>query len=771
MSKVKTVLRGATCLATLVTMSSPIAFAQEDTTQEENGRQTAVQRMLETVTVTATKQKDPENVQDIATSVTAFNASSLETLKVRDFEDLSYNAPNVSLSDVGTTKGSANFSMRGSGTNSSIVSIDPTIGVVVDGVPLGVPAGVVFDMFDLDSLEILRGPQGILQGRNTIGGVVAVNTGNPTDTLQYNFKFASETPIDDGRGGPSSYVQGAVSGPLIEGKLNGKIAAYYNYDEGYFKNLANNENHGEGDAKIIRGALEYMPTNTFTVLAKAEYAEYTGDGPASQNRSLYDRNSFDFAIDNRGFYDAASTFGTLRMDWDVGFGDGTITNITGYRKYEASSSSDIDSLPLALFDGPAVLDQEQLSNELRYNGSFNDLTVTTGIFYMDQSIDLAETRWIASQLVTPLLPANIPLPFPGGGLQDHHTLGVFAQAEYQFTDKFSVQAGLRYTQEEKDVDVTYIIPALSRGISNCSVIEKTCPVDYSDKKEWNVVTPKVAMEYKATDNSLLYASYNRGFRSGGYNFRLTDPAVFLQLNQTINNGNYYFDKETLDSFEVGYKYESNDGRVLLNSAVFFNQAEDMQREINVSSPTGVSQFIYNTADAEMKGLELEGRFAVTDNFLITGNVGYIDAKYTDIRFPISAVSVTDLATAVVQDSDYDLELPRTPELTYGLGFVWDQSLGNAGSLVTSANFMHRDENAYTDSNAGYFNAADMVNFDITWNTPKDGISISLYGKNMLDEVQAGGDTQIPFVAGTLGPATFSPLNKGRLVGLELSIKG
>ncbi len=770
MSKFKAALRGAGCIATILTMGSQIAIAQEETAPEENERKTAVQRMLDTVTVTATKQKDPENVQDIATAVTAFNAETLDTLKVRNLEDVSYNAPNVVLADIGTVKGAANFAMRGFGTNSSIVTIDPTVGVVVDGIPLGVAAGVVLDMFDLDSIEILRGPQGILQGRNTVGGVVAVNTGNPTSDFQYSVKLSTESPIDDGRGGFNSYVQGTVSGPIVPDKLNGKLAAYFNKDEGYFKNLANNQNHGEAEATIIRAALEFLPTDNFTMLAKVEHSNFDGDGPASQNRALYDRNSFDFAIDNTGFYDVKSTFGSLRMDWDVGFGDGTITNITGYRKYEADTDSDIDSLPVPIFDGPSVLDTNQFTNELRYNGSFGDMTVTSGLFYMDQTIELAETRWI------PVAALGGRTPFPGGGIQDHQTTGLFTQLEYQFTDKFSMQGGLRYTIEEKDVDVTYIIPALLRGIPNCSVIEGTCPTDFSDKKEWNVLTPKIAMEYEVNDSGLFYASYNKGFRSGGYNFRLTNPTVSAALDAQINNGNRYFDKESIDAFEVGYKFESDGGSVLLNSAVFLTKAKDMQREINVSSPTGVSQFIYNTADAEMKGLELEGRFVLSDNFLITANLGYIDAEYTDIRFPISAVSVTELTTATVQDSDYDLELPRTAKYTYGIGAVWDQSLGNAGSLVSTVNFQHRDKNPYTDNNAGFFNAADILNFNVAWNTPKDGLSVSLYGKNMFDEVTAGGDTQTPFAAEilgqqSLGPPTFSPLNKGRLIGIELSFKG
>lgn len=767
----KQTILGATSLAAAFAITPMTARAQEIDIVGNAQEETAVQRLMNTITVTATKQKDPEDVQGVAIAVTAFNEDTLDVLNVKDLQDLSYSVPNVSLTDNGTSKGYANFAMRGLGLNSSIGSIDPSVGTIIDGVPLGINGGLVFDTFDIGSVEILRGPQGILQGRNTVGGVVALNTGNPTSELAYDFKISSETPVDDGRGGLNSFAQGVVSGPLIDGKLNGKIAAYYNYDEGYFKNQFNNDNHGEGDVKIIRGALEYFPTENFTILAKAEYADFTGDGPATQNRSLHHRGSFDISIDETGFYDNSVAFGMLRMDWDVGFGDGTITNISGYRKYKAASNGDIDGLPSALFNGPGHSDTNQFSNELRYNGSFGDLTLTSGFFYFDQTIKSHESRELASFLVNPALPAGL-LKFPGGGVMDHSSLGAFAQLEYQFTERFSGQVGLRYSYEEKEAGLTYIIPALLRGISDCSVVEGTCPVDFTDKNDWSGFTPKIAVEYEVSDAALLYASYNRGFRSGGYNFRITDPTTFAILNNSINNNNRFFDEETIDAFEVGYKYQSENGRVVLNSALFFNKAKDLQRELIVASNAGTSQLIYNTADADIKGVELEGRFSVTDNLIITGNLGYIDAKYTDIRFPISAGTIAAFEAGQVSDSDYDLKLPRTPEMTYGIGFVWEQDLNNAGSLLLAGNFQHRDEAAHTDNNIGILDAVDMVTANLTWNTPKDGISVSLFGRNLLDEATSGNDAPLPFNAGVTGQSgTFSPLIKGRTVGLELSIKG
>jgi iron complex outermembrane receptor protein len=176
-------------------------------------------------------------VQDVPVSVTAYNSDTLDALNVTTLESLSYSSPNVSLDDVGTSKGTANFAIRGLGVNSSIPSIDPAVGVFVDGVYLGINSGVVVDLFDIDSIEILRGPQGLLFGRNTTGGAVVVNTGNPTDDFHYKVRASVDGPVDSDRGGANSTIQGVISGPLVEGKLNGKFGIAYNTDDGYFKNL------------------------------------------------------------------------------------------------------------------------------------------------------------------------------------------------------------------------------------------------------------------------------------------------------------------------------------------------------------------------------------------------------------------------------------------------------------------------------------------------------------------------------------------------------
>ncbi len=746
------------------------AFAQDAVEEEEQqtGR-TSIADATNVIVVTGTKTQNAENVQDVPLAVTAFNAESLDALKVRDVQGLTYSAPNVSLDQIGTSRGTANFSIRGLGINSSIPSIDPTVGVFVDGVYLGFNGGVVFDLFDLESVEILRGPQGILFGRNTTGGAVLINTGNPTDYLTGKFRAAADGPlVDGGRGGANYTVSGVISGPIVEDTLLFKLGAYYNKDEGYFTNLFDGSNHGKAETKILRGALEGR-FGDLTLTGKLDYFTSDGDGPSGQNRGLFERDTFDLSIDERGNYDNEIWTGSLTAEVDIG--PGTLTNIFGYRDYSATTLGDIDSLPIFGFHSSTETEQDQISNEIRYAISTDNFDLTIGGFYFDQSIAYTETRD---------LPPLSPLTFYGGGSQDHEVLGAFAAGQYYLTSDFSVIAGIRWSREEKNAGVTYVRPR-----PECSVVGGTCPTSgtnpliptenngFEDGRSWTNWSPKFGFQYEF-DDSQIYAHWTRGYRSGGYNFRITNATVFETVVVPATGGNFGFDEERVDNYEIGGKFQTSDGALTVNAAVYLTKIDDMQREVNQSSPTaGVSQFILNTADAEILGFEVEGRARVTDNLIFTANLGIIDDDYKSVAFDISSDGAID-------DADTALRLPRVPEVTWGVGLLHELILPN-GAIVSRVNYQFRDEFAYTDNNFGWIQAADNLDANITWETPMDGLSVSIYGKNLLDQVQAGGDTQLPF-GGPLSngvnrpfdayPAggTLSPLSKGRQIGAEMTFE-
>jgi len=723
-------------------LASGAAFAQR-----------ATQTVLEEVLVTAQKKSSAQEVQDTSIAITAYGGDQLEALKVRDLKSLSYSMPNVALEDVGTTKGTANFAIRGLGINSSIPSIDPTVGVFVDGMYLGINGGVVFDMFDLEGIEVLRGPQGVLFGRNVTGGAVLVRTKLPGDEFAGSAKFAVET-------GLNRYYSGSVSGPILDdGTLSGKLSVYLNEDEGWHDNEFGDDSHGDSRTRLIRPVLVIAPDEYSEIILRFEHGDSVGDGPAGQNRGQFDRDDFRFAINEKGYYDNAWNQGIVEYTRDVGFLEGRITNIAGFRQYNSEGVSDIDASVATLFHAGFETQQEQVSNEFRFNGRIGQkIDLTTGLYYFDQEVKYQENRVVRAFSVPP--PTVAFAHFYGGGIQDHSTWGAFASADYLLSERLTLTAGLRYSKEEKEAKIrtlqpTIIGPARQPDVvpaGQCDVIGGNCAFDFKDDKSWSSVTPKVGVTWTPNDQTQVYSFLTRGFRSGGYNLRNTDPS--------FSPGP--FDQETQNSFEIGVKYDTPDNRGRLNVAAFYNQIEDMQREVNLpSGGSGVVQIIRNTADAEIMGVELEGRYALLSNLVVNLSLGYVEGEYREVKFDLNGDSV-------VNGQDGELDLPRLAPLTGSLGILYDQNIGDFGFMTAQVSYSHRDEAAYTDNNRGTLNDANIVDATLSLSPNSETWTVSLYGRNLLDETTEGGDTQLPF--GALGVTTFSPLNKGRVIGAEFKIK-
>ncbi len=723
----------------------------------QDARSGSVASLLEEVVVTARKRE--EGAQEVPLSVTAYNADQIETLKVRDLFSLSTGMPNVVLDDVGTTRGTANFSIRGLGINSSIPGIDPTVGLFVNGVYIGNNVGVVFDSFDLESIEVLRGPQGILFGRNVTGGAILMNTRTPGDEFNATIKAAADTGED---GGWNRYLMGAVGGPVTD-DFGARLTLYYNDDQGWFENDFDGGDVGAVEQIMGRGTLSWTPTDTLDLILRYEHSDIEGDGPVAQSHrngsgvdpmqtepfgcSIPDRDSFDVCYDEVGFQDTESDFLTIQADQAVDVGDGTVTAIFGWRESEGESLGDIDGQPVWLFHAPSALNTEQSSLELRYSGTFDDrATVTTGIYYFENELNYDESRLLGGIVLGGAAPFAT---FHGGGNLDVETYGAFATVDYDLTDSLTLNAGIRFSYEEKQVEVATLPPSQNMP---CSVIDGTCNLDFMDREDWDSWAPKLGATWHISDDARMYAHWTRGFRSGGYNMRNTsvDPA------DTPGP----FDEEQVDNFEIGYK--STFGRGKLNAALFYNEVSDMQREVNKPGPIGVIQLIQNTADADILGLEVDATYAVLDNLLVFASLGYIDAEYSEVNVDLNEDGVID-------GKDKDLDLPRAPELTYSIGVSYDLDVGDWGYVSSRVNYAYRDETAYTDSNLGFILEQEIVDAGIDLRSNDGHWTFSIYGKNLLDEVKHGGDTQLPDdLAGAVAwGGTFSPLTKGRHYGAEV----
>jgi iron complex outermembrane receptor protein len=730
------------------------ALAQDEETEETAGASSV---LMEEVTVTARKRE--ESGQQVPISVSAFSGEQMEALKIRDLKGLSVAMPNVAMDDIGTTKGVANFSIRGLGINSSIPGIDPTVGVFIDGVYLGQNGGVVFDMFDIASLEVLRGPQGTLFGRNVTGGAVLINTRKPSDEFEVSLRAAVDGN-PNGNGGLNYYFMGAVSGPIGD-TLAGRLSVYHNEDKGWFENLFDGSNFGQASTTIFRPVISWEPNEDVSLLLRWEHMESDNDGPPSQTHTNgsgvpgffanFERDSFDFSIDEPGMLAMEVDTVTAQLDWGVDFGNGTITNIFGWREYYHDSYGDIDAQPVWLFHSGSINAQEQFSNELRYNGIFGDANVTVGVYWFDNEINYSELRDLLGIATGGVAPA---LTQAGGGILEVQSLAGFGSVDYALNDSWTLNAGLRYTSEDKDVQIA----TLTRNVNNpCVVYFGECNYDFVDSNTWNAWSGKLGATWFVSDDHRLYGHWSRGQRSGGYNLRNT--AI-----DTVNFGPGPFDEETVDSFEIGYKSELA-GRGRLNAAVFYTSISDMQREVNQADPfAGVVQVIKNTADAEIYGFEIDGTFALGGDTVLLASLGWVDPSYTTVRFDLNGDGVID-------GKDEALELPRAAEWTYSIGLNHDWLFDSGSAVSFRVNYAYRDNSFYTDNNLGYLLSQKILDFGIDYAMANQRWVFSLYGRNLLDSVNHGGDTQLPALLGPVPTGgTFSPLVKGRIIGLEATFR-
>ena len=726
----------------LVVFSLPnVAFAQKSG---------AAGALLEEIVTTARKRSKAEAVQEVPVAVTAYGAVQIDALFVKKLDDLSYLMPNVQLEAVGTFPGVQNFSIRGQGINSSIPSVDPTVGVFVDGIYMGTTYGVVIDTFDLESVEVLRGPQGLLFGRNVTGGAVVLRNARPDGEFGTRFRVGA---TDD----EHYNIAAAIEGSLIEDKLAAKVVVYYDDDDGYFKNInqtytgpqvgpfpiapapyptqafyinaaSSRTKVGQFTTKLIRPTLVWTPSDTLDITWNAEHGESTGDGAIWSNVTLQRAGSlpnFATSADELGFTDMRWTQSMIELNL-AEVGNGTLTNIAGVRRVVAESATDVDGTYFPLFAVPGSNDSTQWSNELRWSGSVNEKWDTTfGLYYFTQNIGYREGRYIQAVLTRAL-----------GGDMDAKNFGVFWNNDFYLTDALAMQVGVRYTDESKDAQ---IISGVGGGCPD--VVTFNCNFDSLTGK-WDNITPKIGFQWSFNENSQLYGFFSKGYRSGGFNFRNAKPNV-IPPGPTREEENR--------TFEIGLKTDFNDGKMRLNLAAFHNEIDDIQRELNLGDPdVVVLQGTINAGDVTIKGVEVDFVGLITDNFSVNASYGWQDGEYDRV----DPTWVSFLGP----------ELPRLAPTNYSVGLSLDVPMGSAGLVNFATNFSYRESHPYNDSNSEVYEDQERLNANINWFLPNDEWQISLYGKNLTDEANWGNLTSIS------GIYTAGPMQPGRVIGLEVNFR-
>jgi len=747
MNKIKT-KKSILTLALSLALGSTFISSSLSAEESNKVKSSSSDALFEVIEVNARKMQNAESIQETPLAISAFGEKQLDALHVSNLSDLSFSSPNVQFDEIGTIPGVQNFSFRGQGINSSIPSVDPTVGTFIDGMFLGTSYGVVLDIFDIESIEILRGPQGLIFGRNVTGGAVNIRTKRPGDEFNASFKAGLTN-------GNEYTIAGTVEGELIEDKLRGKFVFYRNDDSGNFDYTGSGqqdsftipgttttitpqyfsderEQTGEMTTELFRGTLVYDATENLEFTLIGEMGSMKGDGAIWQTTStILDASTGEYIDNPSGEFETAGDEGGLTdgewshliLETNYEYGDGVITNISAYREIDFLSVFDLDGSPTPIFALSGTTKQHQFSNELRYASSAFDgkLDYTFGHYYFEQTVSYLEGRLIFGGAK----------PVALGGDMDHTASGVFMSGDYHLTDQLTITAGARYTKEEKEASVI----GSSNGVCTDVYTFKGCERSELARK-WSSVTPKVGFDYKFNKNSLMYAFWTKGFRSGGVNFRNAKPNLF-------NPGPT--DAESQNAYEMGFKNDFFDNHLRLNSSFFFNDISDIQREINVSDPdVVVLQATLNAGDAEIKGFEVDFLAAISDNFTLSGSVGVLDAEYT-YKKPETAEQFGD-------------DLPRLSPFSYAISANYTVELDDNGYIDIQMGYSYKDRAAYTDSNSAYFPEARELTTNISWSNLDENINISFYGKNLLDESRWGNIT---------GSGVWGPQQKGRVLGVEV----
>jgi iron complex outermembrane recepter protein len=681
---------------------------------------------LEEVTVTATKRVGNVSIHDAPLAVTAFGENQLDNNNVTSISDLTKFIPNVFLNSTATFSGVNNFTIRGMGVYDTIPSDTPTVGVFVDGVYIGAGAGTGLNTFDNGSMEVLRGPQGLLFGRNVTAGAIVVNTTNPTDTFHADVQASVETD-------PNFTESTVVSGPIISGgTLDYKLAVYRNDDTGNFTNLYDGQQFGASRTTIARGALSSDLGGGFRTMLKYEHGDQSGQGPAVQNQGVYSPNSFDFESNIDGF--SRNTWDQLTSDsrWKVAFGNGEIVNIAGWRQVSEAGLTGSGTAVTYLNFGTSI-NQHQYSDELRYAGNVGPVSSTVGLFYYQDSLAYVESRALSLGTVNE----------DAGGIEDSRTYAAFSNFDIALPASFTLNLGARYSSEHKSAEVEVLSPVAS---SPCSIQAERCSAfDFIGADTWYAFTPKVGLEWTPDRNTHLYTYWTKGFRSGGYDLRQT----------VITSPPGPYAQEVENTYEIGLKQNLFENSVRVNLAVFDNEFHNLQRGVSTVSPTlGTIQTVLNAGDTTIRGAEAELAWNITPELSVGANAGYLHNHWDKLDYNF-------LGSGPVTEADYRLQLPFLSPWSYGINGSYAIPT-TLGQVMVMANFTHRDATPSVDSNLGWLKAVDDVDAGALLKRDNHW-TYSLYGKNLTNQATTG--YTIPY--GFLPHETASPLNKGRIVGVKV----
>jgi iron complex outermembrane receptor protein len=761
--------------ALLVSSIAALAWAGAAAAQEAAPEPPPERGGIEEITITAEKRET--NLQETPVAVTAITGDTIAEQGLEDFGDVQFIAPALVYGEIADM---AQITMRGIGVDTSTIDAEPGVGLYQDGVYRGGLTSSAALFFDVERIEVLRGPQGTLYGRNTTGGALNVLTRLPGES------FAVDAEALYG-----SYNRrrlfGAVDVPLVEGLLAVRGAFAYDERDGYTDNLFTGNDEDDGAAKQAKLAAVLTPTEalevalrfnwitsdyggppfvrTFDVPAYPLFISATNPGgvlgalpgiPAGVPFSSPDPRNVVYDQDQEYTRDAWDLNATVT--WDV-TDDVTLKWIAGYLDLEQDlNPANNDGVTLRLLEGDYEQFNEEWQQELNLSGTWLDgrLDWIAGFFWYESDIaevyryqlpDLQLTyEWLFSGIPgcaptptgpTTATPSNClalfgqrldgttsPVPFLQFSLdQELASWAIFTQETFHVSDRFRVTAGFRWSKDVKDILHRQVLNLDPSGTSGCGTLANPA---VRLEEEWSEPTGKVAADFDVSDDAMAYASYSRGFKSGGYNVG--------------NCGNTY-DPEFVNAYELGFKSSWLDNTVRLNVAAFYNDYSDYQARQFVNN----ASLITNAADAETYGIEIESTWVPLDALRLDLNVSYLTAQYK--RFIVDDPMASNLGTIqcpppapigeLCQNAQGNA-LPRAPEWKVGAAAQYDLDLGDVGGLSLRGEYAFTDTH-YHDVFESFFARQDSYstgNLRMIWTAPDrfvSGLSLQAFVENIGDE--------------------------------------
>lgn len=745
--------------------------------------------MMEEIVVTARKRE--QSLQDVSVSVAALPESLLKDAFITDSEDLTQLVPSLNIQKTGAPRGSS-FNIRGVGTQSFSSAVEPSVSTVLDGVVLGRSGMAFFQLLDVERVEVLRGPQGTLFGKNSTAGVVHIITQDPTD--EFTGAVTARAIEDDQLEGGFT-----VSGPLGDA-VGFRLTGSYAWDDGYIDNTYNGDKLNSRDDWSLRGKLRFDPGASLSLLWSSDYSEQEGDccvatlrsiepypAQAPNNQATVDAllqalspvvPASDNTRVNHDFPDTLEVTGgghSLTADWDIG--NHTLTSITAYRDWEQISADDADLVPMRV----AVAEvwqvghtqQEQWTQELRVTSPADQrVSYVAGLYYFDQTINRTFDRFLG--LGNPALDGVATSDFEVNSLN----YAAFGEATWNINSDLRLVLGARYTQDEIDFDFM--------RAGNSAFQPDIAP--FSKDVDGDDLSGKATLEWNASDDMLLYATYVQGYKGPAFNV----------LTGSDPDNTQPVDPETSKSYELGMKSGWFDNRLVVNVALFHTEYSDFQAQATESvlllddngntidqngdgEPDRKFSFVLtNVGEVTSEGIEIDFIAQPTENLSLYGGIAWIDAQIDSYEGgPCSFgqefrdVGYRGQTTCGDEPANQDLsggELPYSPDWKASLAANYRIAMNDLPfDVVLNANFRAQDDVQLSIDQDKYQRqgAYEVLDFSVSLRDRQERYNAAIFVKNALDEeyasaVAAQNENLIPNAYMQFLPRAFE-----RRIGLEL----